>query len=115
MMRRVPALGAWLLLAGVSAAQAHAHLQAASPADQSVLSAAPTQLVLHFTEAARLTALAIGKAGESSHKLPLPAGDPAAQIVVPLPPLAPGQYVVSWRAVGADGHVVPGQIQFTLQ
>jgi methionine-rich copper-binding protein CopC len=114
-MRRVPVLGACVLLAAVSAVQAHAHLQAASPADQSVLSAAPTQLVLHFSEAARLTALAIGKTSEPPRKLPLPAGDPAAQIVVPLPPLSPGQYVVSWRAVGADGHVVPGQIHFTLQ
>jgi copper resistance protein C len=114
-MRRVPVLGACVLLAAVSAVQAHAHLQAASPADQSVLSAAPTQLVLHFSEAARLTALAIGKTSEPPRKLPLPAGDPAAQIVVPLPALSPGQYVVSWRAVGADGHVVPGQIHFTLQ
>ena len=112
MSARVPLIGAWLLLAA-SAVQAHAHLQAATPADHSVLSAAPTQLVLHFSEAARLTALAVAKAGEPAHKLALP-DKPQAQIVVPLPPLAPGDYVVSWRAVGADGHVVPGEIHFTL-
>ena len=78
-----------------------------------MLSAAPTQLVLHFSEAARLTALAVARAGEPARKLALPAYA-AAQIVVPLPPLAPGEYVVSWRAVAADGHVVPGQIHFTL-
>ncbi len=37
-----------------------------------MLSAAPTQLVLHFSEAARLTALAIARAGEPARKLPLP-------------------------------------------
>jgi copper transport protein len=105
--------GGLLLVAAVSA-QAHAHLQQATPADGSVLEAAPSELVLRFSEAAQLTALTVARDGGTQQKVtPLPH-KPQAQIVVKLPPLAPGHYVVSWRALSADGHVVPGEIRFTL-
>lgn len=29
-------------------------------------------------------------------------------------PLAPGAYLLSWRAAGADGHVLSGEIKFTV-
>ena len=54
------------------------------------------------------------KSGAGSQKLaPLPQ-QPQSKIVVPLPALAPGHYLVSWRALSADGHVVAGQLHFTL-
>jgi copper transport protein len=113
-MRRARVLPAWLLLVATTCAQAHAHLQQATPADGSVISRAPAQLVLRFSEAAQLTALWIVSDAGSRQKLaPLPQ-QPQTQIVVALPPLLPGRYLVSWRALSADGHVVPGQIRFTL-
>jgi methionine-rich copper-binding protein CopC len=84
-----------------------------SPADGSQVTAAPTELVLSFSEAAQLTALAIARAGGATQKLTAPAAS-QARIRVPLPALAAGDYVVSWRALGADGHLVPGQIRFTI-
>ena len=108
---------AFLLVLGAvagTAALAHAHLEKSVPGDGSVVSRAPTQIVLRFSEPAQLTALAIEKEHEGKRKLPPPADKPQAEIVVPLPALAPGRYVVSWRAVAADGHVVPGQVHFTL-
>jgi methionine-rich copper-binding protein CopC len=33
---------------------------------------------------------------------------------VPLPALAAGRYRLRWRALSADGHVVPGELHFTL-
>ena len=109
---------ALLVLAGnlaSTAALAHAHLASASPADGSVVSTAPQSVVLEFSEAARLAALWITRDGGSRRKLaPLPT-QPQQRIVVTLPDLLPGTYVVSWRVVGADGHVVPGQIRFTLR
>ena len=116
-MRPVWSLGGWLLLAWAAAtpcAQAHAHLQASIPRDGSTLGTAPAALVLQFSEAARLTALWIEKSGAEKQKLaPLPP-EPQSRIAVPLPKLVPGEYVVSWRALGGDGHVVPGKIRFTL-
>jgi methionine-rich copper-binding protein CopC len=108
-------LRAWVLLLGASAAQAHPHLQQVTPADGSVVTSAPTQLVLRFSEAARLSVLAIGQGEGPRQKLtPLPQQSQAT-IVVKLPPLSPGRYVVSWRVMGVDGHVVPGEIHFTLK
>ena len=113
-MKGARALGGWLLVVAGACVQAHTHLQQATPADGSVLEAAPKQLVLRFSEAAQLTALSIAKEGGAPQKLaPLPE-KPQATIVVALPALAPGHYVVTWRAVSADGHVAPGQIRFTL-
>jgi methionine-rich copper-binding protein CopC len=71
-------------------------------------------LVLNLSEAATLTAASIQKAGAAARKLvPLPTRA-AAQVSFALPPLAPGKYVVSWRALSADGHIMPGRIHFTL-
>ena len=88
----------WLALLWSAVALAHAHLTGSSPADGSHVADAPTTLVLSFSEAAQLTAPAAAQ----------------ARIRVPLPALAAGDYVVSWRALGADGHLVPGQIRFTI-
>ena len=113
-MRLAYVLGGWLLLAaGTSGAQAHAHLQQSVPADGSSITSAPAGLMLSFSESVRLASLWIVRNEGSRQKLP-PPGQQQLKIAVVLPPLAPGRYVVGWRAIGADGHVVPGQIRFTL-
>ena len=33
---------------------------------------------------------------------------------MPLPPLALGRYKISWRAVSDDGHLMSGEIHFTV-
>jgi methionine-rich copper-binding protein CopC len=105
--------GLVLVMLGVTAS-AHAHLQKSSPADNSVITTSPSNLVLDFSEAARLTALSIQKGSESPQKLkPLPT-TAAQQISVPLPQLTPGSYSVTWHALSADGHVVSGALHFTL-
>ena len=105
--------GLALLLSG-AVVQAHAHLQKAVPADGSVVGAPPSNIVLSFSEPARLTALWVHQDAGPKQKIGSLPGAPARQIIVSLPQLAPGRYMVSWRVVGADGHVVPGQIRFTI-
>jgi copper resistance protein C len=98
---------------GVTAG-AHAHLQQSSPADNGVITASPSNLVLNFSESARLTALSIQKGSESAQNLkPLPT-TAAQRISVPLPRLAPGAYSVKWRVLSDDGHVMSGALHFTL-
>jgi methionine-rich copper-binding protein CopC len=102
------------LVALAVTANAHAHLQKSSPADNSVITASPSNLVLNFSEAARLTALSIQKDSEPAQNLkPLPTAA-AQQISVPLPQLTPGTYSVSWRVLSDDGHVMAGALHFTL-
>ena len=112
-MRRGRSAAGGLALLWSALVLAHAHLTGSSPADGSQVTAPPTELVLSFSEAAQLTALAIAHAGGAKQKLTAPAAS-QTRIRVPLPALAAGDYVVSWRALGADGHLVPGQIHFTI-
>ena len=102
-----------LMTFGVTA-HAHAHLQKSSPADNSVIATSPPILELHFSEAARLTAVSIQK-GEEPKKIlaPLPTAA-AQQLTVPLPPLTPGTYLIYWRVISDDGHVMAGALHFTL-
>lgn len=108
------------LLSGVAllmfalTASAHAHLQKSSPADGSVIKTSPSNLVLNFSAVARLTALSIQQGDEPEQNLkPVPSAA-ARQISVPLPPLTPGRYAVTWRVVSDDGHVMSGTLHFTL-
>lgn len=57
--------------------QAHAHLEKATPADNSIVAAVPSGLMLHFSEATRLTAVSIQKEGE---------GQPVSVSVLPKKP-----------------------------
>lgn len=95
-------------------ANAHAHLQKSSPADNSVITTSPSNLVLHFSEAARLTAVSIQKGDEPRQNLKSLPTAAAQQVSVPLPPLTPGTYSVKWRVVSDDGHVMAGALHFTL-
>jgi methionine-rich copper-binding protein CopC len=104
-----------LVLVGCSAlAFAHAKLVKAEPANGSTVTVVPTKFVLTFGEPAKLTALSLQKDAEPAKKIgPLPT-DASAQISIPAPKLAPGKYVLSWRVVGDDGHVMPGKLSFTV-
>jgi methionine-rich copper-binding protein CopC len=105
--------GVALVTFGVTA-NAHAHLQTSSPADNSVITSAPSNLVLNFSEAARLTALSLQKDNEPKQSIKPLVSAAAQQISVPLPALAPGVYAVIWRVVADDGHVMSGTLHFTL-
>ncbi len=103
-----------VLLALASVAQAHTHLKEAMPADGSTVKAAPEQIMLTFSEAARVTALTIQKDGGEEQKLaPLPTAA-SAHVMVPAPKLAPGKYTVSYRVVSDDNHVMSGKLHFTI-
>jgi len=91
---------------------AHAHLSASVPPDGST-GKAPEQIVLTFSEPARVTAMTLQKEGEASRKLAPPAS-PAAHVAVPLPKLLPGRYTLNWRALSDDGHVTSGSLHFTV-
>ena len=103
-----------LCLAMASLAVAHVHLKQSVPAEGAVVSAAPAQIVLTFTEPALITALSIQQDAGAKQKLgPLPT-EAAATVTVPTPGLKPGKYLVSWRAVSPDRHVMSGQLHFTV-
>ncbi len=104
-------------IVGLSALQAHAHtyLSESIPADEAVVNVAPGEIVLGFSEAVRLTAVSIrGGDGAEQALEPWP-GETGERFVVGVSDLSPGDYVVSWRAVGADTHIVSGEFRFTIE
>lgn len=93
---------------------AHTHLKFAVPADGSTVESAPSEFVLAFTEPSRITALSIQKEGAAEQKIAsLPAGA-VAEAKIAAPKLENGRYVLSYRVVGADGHVTSGKVNFTI-
>jgi methionine-rich copper-binding protein CopC len=104
-----------LLALAAPVVYAHTELAASVPSDKAALEAAPKEIVLDFSEAVRLTALSIQKSGAQKQELgPLPA-ETSRHFAVNAPPLGPGEYVIAWRALSEDTHVMSGEISFALQ
>ncbi len=101
-------VGLWM-----NAALAHTQLSSSIPADQSTVEAAPDEVSLTFSEPVRLTAVTV-QTGTGSESLEVSAAEAAEEFTVALPRLAPGEYVIEWRALSADTHVVSGEIRFTV-
>ncbi len=110
---KIKAIVVGSMLLAASVAQAHTHLQSSVPADKSKV-AAPKEIVLHFNEAARVTALTLQR-GTSPAKALTPLPTKATQhAAVPVKGLAAGEYTVNWRVAGEDGHVMSGKFAFTV-
>jgi methionine-rich copper-binding protein CopC len=103
-----------MLTLTTSFAFAHSQLTASTPADQSSVERAPSELVLRFSEPVRLTALTIARAGGADRELaPLPA-QRMRDFTVASPELELGRYTVSWRALSQDSHVMSGSFTFAI-
>jgi methionine-rich copper-binding protein CopC len=108
----------WIaVLALPFALQAHAHTQLSSslPADGVSVSAPVTELVLEFGGEVRLTAVSLADAaGAKKAVAELPTAVAAKFAVAVREELAPGDYVIAWRAVGGDTHIVSGEVHFKV-
>ena len=101
-------------LAVANVASAHAHLHMSMPANHGVVEEAPKQISLQFNEPVQLTSVTIQKGDGPATKLgPLP--DAAAKdFTLPAPMLDAGSYIVKWRAVSDDGHIMADKLLFTV-
>jgi len=102
---------------GMLAAQsalAHTELSATIPADSAMIAEAPKDVQLTFSEPVRLTALTIQLDGAAKQSLgPLPS-ETTERFAIELPALADGHYVVAWRALSEDTHVMNGEFMFAV-
>jgi methionine-rich copper-binding protein CopC len=97
-----------------SLAHAHSQLTGSEPADKASLAEAPKEVMLHFSEPVRLTAVSITPSGGAKQNL---AGIPKEQtthVTLAAPDLGDGQYEVEWRAVSADAHIMAGVFTFSV-
>jgi len=112
-----------VLLAGLAVtplAQAHAHLESASPANQSVVETSPQQLSLSFSEGVEPSFSGVtlkDGAGKviTTGKATVDAAD-NKKLLIPLSsPLAPEKYQVEWHVVSVDGHKTQGHYEFNVK
>ncbi|MDT9687393.1 copper resistance protein CopC [Streptomyces sp. P9(2023)] len=108
-----------LLLGGAGSASAHAALSSSDPEDRSVVTTAPNQVTLTFTEAVSFPDGSLRVLSPDNERVnPLPPERPdgkanAARVALP-GKLAQGTYTVAWRVVSADSHTISGAFTFSI-
>lgn len=106
---------AGVLAALAAPAAAHAVLTQTSPVDGSVLDEAPAEVTLRFNEPVSVPPRGIRLYDESAEQVSVGSDTASApdEIVVPVDgELADGVYILTWRVVSADGHLVRGAFLF---
>jgi hypothetical protein len=98
---------------------AHALLVKSSPPRRAVLRESPKQVELWFSERlepAYATATLATRGGEpvSVERARVREDDPR-RLALPLPALAPGDYVVRFRVLSVDGHVAEDSVAFSVR
>ena len=112
------AASAALLVGGTVAALAHAHLVRATPAAGGTVQAAPTEVMLRFSE--KLEPKFSSVIVRDSEGKQVSKGDAIVDksdrmvIRASLQPLEPGVYKVEWRAMSADTHKINGDFTFKV-
>lgn len=102
-----------------AAAALHLRLTASSPAKDTVLAAAPSRIVLTYSQEPQLRLSAITLAGPQGNVAlsPVAADSADAKKLVARVSgtMAPGAYTITWRTASSDGHVIRGTVGFTLR
>ena len=101
---------------------AHSPLKSVDPIDKAVLIEAPTEYKMIFKSPAKLIKFQILKQAEEKDKNPSPLklNHKPSKLwyeshVVKLPKISNGSYEVRWRAMGEDGHVLKGTLNFEVK
>jgi methionine-rich copper-binding protein CopC len=97
----------------------HLRLVATSPAADSTLAEAPTEIRLFFSEAPQMrgTTVRLTRGTEelvASTEAAADPEDPKELFIRPASPLAPGTYTVHWRVIAEDGHTQRGTFAFRV-
>jgi methionine-rich copper-binding protein CopC len=105
-------------VAVIMAADAHAFLDQAVPPVGGAVPASPKEIRLTFSESVERRFSGIELATGDGRTI---ATGPVAtapgdnkQLVLVVPPLAPGRYRVSWHVVSVDTHRTEGEYTFTV-
>lgn len=100
---------------GTSSAWAHAKLASAVPPANGVVEVAPSEIALTFNEDVQLVVCKVVDKSGVVVSGSAPARSEGATLHIPVTALAAGQYTVSYRITGDDGHTVNGSMAFSVQ
>ncbi len=107
----------WPLLAATILLPLHLKLDRSAPAANATLDAAPAAVQLWFSQPVELPATKVTVTNAAKQAVPVRALERGTDgaVQAPLPALASGRYVVEWRTMARDGHVVKGDFAFTVK
>ena len=118
-MKGIRLLVALAAVSSGAAAHAHAFLDQAEPKVGSIVQGSPAEVRLQFSEALEPAFSVIqvldadGKSVDAG-RAQVDAGQHDV-LRLALPRLAPGAYIVKWRAVSVDTHATEGRYPFTVR
>jgi methionine-rich copper-binding protein CopC len=116
-LRLLLVVAAFLAMALVREAAAHAILFEATPARNSVVKGLSVAVRLRFNvrvDASR-SRLALAYPGGSLHVLQVKPQQPPDVIAADVSNLPSGQYDLKWRVLASDGHMTQGDIPFAVK
>jgi methionine-rich copper-binding protein CopC len=97
------------------AAFAHTRVYKTSIADNASIAVSPRSFAIEFEAKTAIASVSLTTAAGKAVPLTYtPPRDKAASFTIPLPVLSAGAYTLTWRAIGSDGHVMPGAVHFTI-
>jgi methionine-rich copper-binding protein CopC len=118
----VLAAGAALLVASGPTpvrSEMHLRLTASSPAKDTVLTAAPTRLVLTYSQEPQVRLSSITLTGPAGAVALSPvvadSADKNKLVARVTGAMAPGAYTIAWRTASSDGHPIRGEIPFSIR
>ena len=98
---------------------AHAYLVKSVPAQRAVLFRAPAKIQLWFNERLepRYSSIGVSDAGGNPVDIGKAAvgAEDSKQLSISIKPLPAGRYLVKYRVLSVDGHVVEDQFPFTVK
>lgn len=99
-----------------TSALGHADVVSTSPTADSEIDVAPATISISFSEPVLEVGAAIVLADSSGSEIGVGevTFEGATMSVSSPPDLAPGEYIVTWRASSNDGHVMTGEFGFTF-
>ena len=112
-----PALVVAAVLALAPVAMAHSMLVRATPAARATLKASPERVQLWFSERLEpaYSSVSVWRGDQRIDRGDAGVAPQDSRLLtVALPALAPGSYVVRYRVLSVDGHVVEGNFPFTV-
>jgi methionine-rich copper-binding protein CopC len=114
-------LVAGLLPSSAVPAAAHAIVLESVPAPGAILVRPPEHVSLRFNSKVekQLARVTLAKSDGAPRLVSIASDgsgpDPEPdRIVIPLPPLEPGLYVIRYKILSADGHITEGALRFTV-
>lgn len=108
-----------ILLFQVNSAMAHATLVKSDPPRRASLSLPPKQIQLWFNEKiegtyASVTVLDSNKKPMTENSPEVVLDDPKS-VILNIPLMEPGRYIVQYRVMSVDGHVIASSFDFSIK